>query len=229
MYRAGGTGSRVVLRMCRACGGKERGPELWNWSWGWRGQGAGGSAHKELSGWALLGSTWLSAVSQPKCTNLFSSFTVTLPLDLTCLRFDVTSVRQMGTKISSKRNSAPSSSSSSDNRPHTPTQNLGEKIVAFINVRPTGPHCFYSCYFFAHGYRSNKFPGKWNSLIRFPSIKFHIRNEKNQSNWTQYSCKPIYASRIRQYACIAACMGFPFQSGRNNDFPSWYLMIQNIP
>lgn len=40
------------------------------------------------------------------------------------------------------------------------------------------PHCFYLCYFFALGCRSNKFPGKWNSLIRFPSIKFHIRNEK---------------------------------------------------
>lgn len=143
MYRAGGTGNRVVLRMCRACGGKEREPELWNWSWGWRRQRAGGSARKELWGWALLGSTWLSAASQPHHTHLFSWFAVALPLDLTCLRVDVTSVRQMGMMIDSKRNNMSYNSNSSDNHPHSPTQNLGEKIVAFINVRPTDSPLFF--------------------------------------------------------------------------------------
>lgn len=92
---------------------------------------------------SLLGSTWLSAASQRHHTHLFSWFAVALPLDLTCLRVDVTSVRQMGMMIDSKRNNMSYNSNSSDNHPHSPTQNLGEKIVAFINVRPTDSPLFF--------------------------------------------------------------------------------------
>lgn len=84
----------------------------------------------------------------------------------------------MGMMISSKRNSVSSSSSGSDNRPHTPAQNLGEKIVAFINVQSTGPIVFTCAISLRMDIEAINFQGNETHLSDFPASSFILGMKK---------------------------------------------------
>lgn len=179
MYQAIGIGT-LEIRTCKACCRDETGAVCRERPWG------GGTGLPRALGaepCPALRRIWLLLclrVLKIAYTLLYSA--LLLLLDLKCLKtMPICSYPQQakGMMVEAKRNSMPCHFNSSNiSPPPPPCRIFMRKQWPSLMPCIQTPHCFYLCDFFALGYRSNKFPGKWNSLIRLPSIKFHIRNEK---------------------------------------------------
>lgn len=182
MHQATGMGDGVGIRMRKAhCRTRQErcGDRAW---------GLGGSACTGLCTPVPASLHRALAVPLPKChedglqtpSHLSQCFLFLIWNAWRTCRFDITPISQ-GNDDVPNRNSMPyhfNSANTSFAQCRIFVRKQWPSLMPCIQT----PYCFYFCCFFALGYRSNKFPGKWNSLIRFPSIKFHIRNEKISLN-----------------------------------------------